>query len=193
MTLLRSVLGSELAAHKLNFPAQLGDSTAAGVPAAPPSLEAVPEDDSDGAAVGMDPEVLGTLAASMQRHLNASRAPTAWAPGVQLLSPLALGPTVPDSSPVTKLPSLLHLPHSVAAAAARAALRRTASANSGPGWFNLAAPAITPDLKRDLRLLRLRGAFDPKRFYKSADNGRLPEHFAVRVQCRRLSLLLVWL
>lgn len=38
---------------------------------------------------------------------------------------------------------------------------------------------MTPDLKRDLRLLKLRGAFDPKRFYKTNDTSKLPTHFAV--------------
>ena len=182
LTRQRSLLGAELAAHKLNFPARLGEITASGMQE-PPFLEAVLEDEGGCAAAEEDDrEVLGTLAASMHRHLNASCAPTTWAPVVQLLSPLALARTcaVPDHSTVTEPKSLLHPPHAVAAAAARAATRKAARAHSGPGWFDLAAPAITPDLKRDLRLLRLRGAFDPKRFYKSADTGRLPEHFAVR-------------
>lgn len=38
---------------------------------------------------------------------------------------------------------------------------------------------MTPELKRDLRLLKLRGAFDPKRFYKTNDTSKLPTHFAV--------------
>ena len=177
-----SLLGAEPAAHKLNFPAQLGLLT--DLPAVPPSLDAVLEDDGECAAADdVDPEALSTLAASLHRHMNASGASTTWAPDAKLLSPLALGPAAPHRSPVADPQALLHPPLSVAAAAARAALRKSASANSGPGWFNLAAPAITPDLKRDLRLLRLRGAFNPKRFYKSADTGRLPEHFAVRFYC----------
>ena len=32
-------------------------------------------------------------------------------------------------------------------------------------------------VKRDLRMLRLRGAFDPKRFYKSADATKFPKYF----------------
>jgi hypothetical protein len=113
-------------------------------------------------------------------------------PAVQLPPPLLLKPglSAPDSSPVTTEPrTLLHPPRAAVAAAARVASRRAASSDSGPGWFNMAAPAITPDLKRDLRLLRLRGAFDPKRFYKSADTGRLPEHFAVRRVLMRISCL----
>ena len=32
-------------------------------------------------------------------------------------------------------------------------------------------------MKRDLRLLRLRGVMDPKRFYKSADQTKFPKYF----------------
>ena len=35
---------------------------------------------------------------------------------------------------------------------------------------------MTPELKRELRLLKLRGTFDPKRFYKNADSKKLPTH-----------------
>jgi hypothetical protein len=34
-------------------------------------------------------------------------------------------------------------------------------------------------VKRDLRLLRLRGAYDPKRFYRSFDDSKFPKYFAV--------------
>jgi len=36
---------------------------------------------------------------------------------------------------------------------------------------------VFPQVKRDLRMLRLRGAFDPKRFYKSADGTKFPKYF----------------
>ena len=38
---------------------------------------------------------------------------------------------------------------------------------------------MTDAVKRDLKLLRLRGVADPKRFYKKADTGKLPTHFAM--------------
>ena len=41
------------------------------------------------------------------------------------------------------------------------------------------ATRIDDKLKRDLRLLRLRSAMDPKRFYKSADGTKFPKHFQV--------------
>ncbi len=191
LTLLISLLGAELAAQKLNFPAQLGEPAAAVQPSAPPPLLAAVLEDDGGCTAEDDANALGALAASMQRFLSASCTPPAWTPAVQLPPPLLLKPglSAPDSSPVvTESGTLLHPPRAAVAAAARSALRRAASSDSGPGWFNMAAPDITPDLKRDLRLLRLRGAFDPKCFYKSADSGRLPEHFVVRrVLIKRIS------
>ncbi len=34
-------------------------------------------------------------------------------------------------------------------------------------------------MKRDLRLLRLRGVMDPKRFYKNPDATKFPTHFVM--------------
>ena len=45
------------------------------------------------------------------------------------------------------------------------------------GWFDLPAQQITPEVKRDLRLIRLRGAMDTKRFYKSLDSTKFPKYF----------------
>ena len=36
---------------------------------------------------------------------------------------------------------------------------------------------MTDEVKRDLRLLKLRGVMDPKRFYKSADQTKFPKYF----------------
>ena len=46
-------------------------------------------------------------------------------------------------------------------------------------WHELPTTVITDEMKRDLRLLRLRGAMDPKRFYKRAEKGRFASKFAV--------------
>ena len=51
--------------------------------------------------------------------------------------------------------------------------------NAGNGWFNMPAVEYTPELRRDMRLLKLRGAYDPKRFYKTDDTSKLPKHFQV--------------
>eukprot|EP00955_Chlamydomonas_euryale_P081964 363651-Chlamydomonas_euryale.AAC.9 len=39
------------------------------------------------------------------------------------------------------------------------------------------AARIDAAMKQELRLLRLRGAYDPKRFYKSFDRTKLPKYF----------------
>ncbi|GIL86940.1 hypothetical protein Vretimale_15526 [Volvox reticuliferus] len=46
-------------------------------------------------------------------------------------------------------------------------------------WFQLPATKITDEMKQELRLLRLRGAYDPKRFYKSLDDTKFPKHFQI--------------
>ena len=51
--------------------------------------------------------------------------------------------------------------------------------SAGKGWFDLPAAEYTPELKRDMRTLKLRGAYDPKRFYKNADTSKLPTHFSI--------------
>ncbi|KAI9785021.1 MAG: hypothetical protein M1839_001218 [Geoglossum umbratile] len=50
-------------------------------------------------------------------------------------------------------------------------------ATAGPNWFNLPRTNLTPQLKRDLQLLRLRSVLDPKRHYKknTSKGGQFPE------------------
>lgn len=40
---------------------------------------------------------------------------------------------------------------------------------AGQQWFDLGKPEMTPELKRDLQLLKMRHVLDPKRFYKKED------------------------
>ncbi|KAI5864577.1 Fcf2-domain-containing protein [Durotheca rogersii] len=39
-------------------------------------------------------------------------------------------------------------------------------ADAGPSWFNLPKTNLTPELKKDLQLLRMRDVLDSKRFYR---------------------------
>ncbi|KAJ0032438.1 hypothetical protein NQD34_002519 [Periophthalmus magnuspinnatus] len=48
---------------------------------------------------------------------------------------------------------------------------------TGDAWFNMKAPEITPELKGDLQLLKMRGSIDPKRFYKKNDRDGFPKYF----------------
>ena len=44
-------------------------------------------------------------------------------------------------------------------------------ATAGSDWFNLPRTDLTPELKRDLQLLKMRNVLDPKRHYKK-ENGK---------------------
>ncbi|KAL9640486.1 MAG: hypothetical protein Q9164_000236 [Protoblastenia rupestris] len=49
-------------------------------------------------------------------------------------------------------------------------------ARAGDQWFNLPRTDLTPELERDLQLLRMRSVLDPKRHYKKDNaNGQAPE------------------
>ena len=55
-------------------------------------------------------------------------------------------------------------------------LQKEKKATAGSSWFNLPRTNVTPELKRDLQLLRMRSVLDPKRHYKK-DNSKaqIPE------------------
>lgn len=48
--------------------------------------------------------------------------------------------------------------------------------DAGDAWFNLKSPHITPDIRKDLMIIKQRSALDPKRHYKK-DNWKIPKHF----------------
>jgi len=51
----------------------------------------------------------------------------------------------------------------------------------GPAWFGMKAPEVTEEVQRDLEVLKMRGAMDPKRFYKKTGGAEgeeaLPKYF----------------
>jgi len=49
----------------------------------------------------------------------------------------------------------------------------------GAAWFGMGAPEMTEETKRDLEVLQMRNAADPKRFYKKNDLKVLPKYFQV--------------
>ena len=60
----------------------------------------------------------------------------------------------------------------------RRAARADAADTAGAAWGHMKAPTLTPELKRELLIVKMRGVLDPKRFYRSADDGmKLPKHF----------------
>ncbi|TPX34452.1 hypothetical protein SmJEL517_g02913 [Synchytrium microbalum] len=53
---------------------------------------------------------------------------------------------------------------------------------AGPKWFDMPATDITPEIKRDLQILKNRHVLDPKRFYKRQDKKTakdLPKFFQI--------------
>ncbi|KAG0232448.1 hypothetical protein BGW42_008166 [Actinomortierella wolfii] len=52
---------------------------------------------------------------------------------------------------------------------------------AGKGWFDMPQQVLTPELKRDLQILKLRNVLDPKRFYKREEKGKpkFPKYFQV--------------
>ncbi|ESW25548.1 hypothetical protein PHAVU_003G045400 [Phaseolus vulgaris] len=60
-------------------------------------------------------------------------------------------------------------------------LKKQVKDTAGKNWFNMPAQTITPELQKDLKLLKLRSALDPKRHYKKGDSKSktLPKYFQV--------------
>ncbi|KAK8225460.1 rRNA-processing protein FCF2 [Phyllosticta capitalensis] len=52
-------------------------------------------------------------------------------------------------------------------------------ATAGDKWFNLPKTDLTPELKRDLQLLKMRNVLDPHRHYKKEDSKDVPEYSQV--------------
>ncbi|XP_061992001.1 rRNA-processing protein fcf2-like [Rosa rugosa] len=48
--------------------------------------------------------------------------------------------------------------------------RKQLKDTTGSNWFDMPAPTMTPELQKDLQLLKLRSVMDPKRHYKKGDS-----------------------
>jgi len=49
-------------------------------------------------------------------------------------------------------------------------------------WFGLRRRKLTPELEKELKAIKLRANFDPKRFYKGQDSQELPKYFAIATE-----------
>ncbi|KAJ0751688.1 putative Fcf2 pre-rRNA processing [Helianthus annuus] len=60
-------------------------------------------------------------------------------------------------------------------------LKKQVKDTTGKNWFDMPAPTLTPELKKDLKLLKLRNVIDPKRHYKKGDSklNTFPKYFQV--------------
>ncbi|KAF3926016.1 hypothetical protein ABW20_dc0108071 [Dactylellina cionopaga] len=49
---------------------------------------------------------------------------------------------------------------------------------AGPSWYNMPATDLTPQVKRDLQMIKLRNVIDQKKHFKGDDwKGKLPKYF----------------
>ncbi|WOL11411.1 rRNA-processing protein fcf2 [Canna indica] len=59
-------------------------------------------------------------------------------------------------------------------------LKKNAKDTAGKSWFDMPAPSITPEIKKDLEILKLRHVIDPKRHFKKEGKSKsLPKYFQV--------------
>ncbi|KAJ5545355.1 Fcf2 pre-rRNA processing [Penicillium sp. DV-2018c] len=56
--------------------------------------------------------------------------------------------------------------------------QNTEKPTAGPEWFNLPKTVMTPELKRDLQLIRMRSVLDPKRHYKKENGKAKPPEYS---------------
>jgi len=57
-------------------------------------------------------------------------------------------------------------------------VKKNVKDTTGQSWFDMPAPTITPELKEDLKILKLRNVIDPKRHFKKGDKSKaLPKYF----------------
>lgn len=54
--------------------------------------------------------------------------------------------------------------------------KKSEDTDSGANWFHMKTQEMTPELKRDLMVIKNRSALDPKRHYKK-DNWEIPKYF----------------
>ncbi|XP_053988206.1 deoxynucleotidyltransferase terminal-interacting protein 2 [Hylaeus anthracinus] len=57
--------------------------------------------------------------------------------------------------------------------------RKERAKTKGNDWFNMRPPEMTPEIRRDLQVLQMRSALDPKHFYKKNDLKVLPKYFQI--------------
>lgn len=57
--------------------------------------------------------------------------------------------------------------------------RKERAKTKGKQWFNMPAPEMTEEVRRDLEVIQMRSVLDPKHFYKKNDLKVLPKYFQV--------------
>ena len=57
--------------------------------------------------------------------------------------------------------------------------RKERAKTKGKDWYNLPAPELTPEVRHDLQVIRMRSVLDPKHFYKKNDLKTIPKYFQI--------------
>lgn len=94
--------------------------------------------------------------------------------GAVTLAPHALTATaLPSAKPTSLAPAAPAAPK-----LSRGEKKKAAAQTTGAAWGHMGAPTMTPELKRELLIVKMRGVLDPKRFYRTSDsNKELPKYF----------------
>lgn len=59
----------------------------------------------------------------------------------------------------------------------KADAKKKSEETAGKGWYNLPKTEITESIKKDLQIIKMRGALDPKKHYRRNDTNKLPKYF----------------
>lgn len=57
--------------------------------------------------------------------------------------------------------------------------KKTVKDTAGAKWFDMPAVSLTPEMKREIQLLKMRNVLDPKRHYKANDSKEIPKYFQI--------------
>jgi len=55
--------------------------------------------------------------------------------------------------------------------------KRKAEETAGPAWYHLPKTEVTPEIRREMQLIKMRGVLDSKNHYKRNDTNKLPKYF----------------
>ncbi|KAK1134316.1 hypothetical protein K0M31_012091 [Melipona bicolor] len=70
-------------------------------------------------------------------------------------------------------------PYELSKRALQAKNRKERAKTKGKDWYNLPAPEVTPEIRHDLQVIRMRSVLDPKHFYKKNDLKTIPKYFQI--------------
>ncbi|OLL23987.1 rRNA-processing protein fcf2 [Neolecta irregularis DAH-3] len=141
------------------------------------TLSPAPDSPDDCELLRRDPRLLAR--ADIHRLLaiaESAAAPLSLSPLPALLHPPSLPPPHPSTARL-RVPPTAKISSSRSATATATPSATIATDTAGPKWFNMPRPILTPALKRDLHLLRMRSVLDPKLFYKNSFSKHLPKYF----------------